>query len=283
MTGEIGGEPEMKSYMKADLLREWEADDGVKELMFRYLITDSQDEEIFELRKAGVRFDQFLEIYAKHGEIDVKELDATTKATEFAYWLDGQRFTDAQKSAIKEQMAYFQFMPAEADRYNTAAGAGLVREEALELTGKLNELEPQEGKDSVLQIQKWRVAIDDSWNEESQLQRLKAVGMNDAAYAKCEALWGQGVAPAAFVRAYEPKDQFDSDGNGSLTNDDWEKLVDSITTYDAVLPGDTRRFHLTNEQKSFLWQVLSGRDSTKNNPYGSKGGEKWLAIKNADK
>lgn len=132
-------------------------------------------------------------------------------------------------------------------------------------------------------MQKWRVAIDNSWSEEGQLQMLRAAGMEDAAYAKCEALWGMGVAPAAYVRAQEIKNQFDSDGNGRLTNEDWTKLINSLTPSGIALPGDKEHFNLTNVQMGFLWQMLTGSKSTKNNPFSAAGGEKWLAIKNEDK
>ena len=56
-------------------------------------------------------------------------------------------------------------------------------------------------------------------------------------------------------------------------------LIDSMTTTGIVLAGDNTRFHLTNEQKGFLWQMLTGSKSTKNNPYSVRGGEKWLEIK----
>ena len=283
VTGEVGGEPAMKNYMKADLLREWDAEDPVKELMFRHLISGSYDEEIVKLRDAGVTMDQFLEVYAIHGQIDAKELDAVTKATEFAYWLDAQRFSSGQKSAIKNELAFMQFMPAQADRYNKATEAGLDRDDALELKAELDALEPLEGEDDVKQYQKWREAIDGSLNTESQLRWLKAAGMNDASYAKCEALWDVGIAPAAYVRAKELESQFNEDGEGTLKNTEWTKLIESITTFDTVLPGDNNRLHLTAEQKSFLWQVLTGSKSTRNNPWGSKGGEKWLDIKEAMK
>ena len=52
-----------------------------------------------------------------------------------------------------------------------------------------------------------------------------------------------------------------------------------MTTTGIVLAGDNTRFHLTNEQKGFLWQMLTGSKSTKNNPYSVRGGEKWLEIK----
>ena len=50
-----------------------------------------------------------------------------------------------------------------------------------------------------------------------------------------------------------------------------------------VLPGDNERINLTSEQMGFLWQMLTGNKSTKNNPFSKTGGEKWLEIKNAGK
>lgn len=277
------GTADMAAWQRAEVLREWGTDEAVTGLMFKYLVSEKWEDEQAELRKVGVDVGQFLELYAMHGQIDTRDLKAGQKATEFAYWLDGQRYTEQQKAAIKDQMAYFQMMPADASRYNTATAAGLDRDQAFELTEALNELEPPEGKTSVQQIQKWRVGIDNAWRPENQLQQLKAVGMDDAAYAKCEALWDAGVAPAAYVRAQEIKNQFDSDGNGNLTNEDWRNLINSMVPSGIVLPGDNERFNMTSEQMGFLWQMLTGNKSTKNNPFSKTGGEKWLEIKNKDK
>ena len=270
---------DMKSYMKADLLREWDAGDEAKRLMFHHLISGSYEEELEKLGKAGLGVDQFLELYAMHGQIDGRDdISATDKATEFAYWLDGQRYTQAQKAAVRDELPYFQFTPAKAAKYNTATEAGLDRTEALELTEDLMEL----GKDPK-DVQKWRVGIDNAWGPENQLQQLKAVGMDDATYAKCEALWNAGVAPAAYVRAKELESQFNEDGKGTLKNEEWTKLINSLVPSGIALPGDNERFNMTNEQMGFLWQMLTGSKSTKNNPFSAAGGEKWLAIKNADK
>ena len=145
----------------------------------------------------------------------------------------------------------------------------------------LKAVTPLEGEENKKQYQNWRVAIDNAVNEKNQLMLLKSVGMNDASYAKCEAAWGQGIAPAAYVRAKELESQFNEDGKGRLKNTEWTKLIDSMTTTGIVLAGDNTRFHLTNEQKGFLWQMLTGSKSTKNNPYSVRGGEKWLEIKEA--
>ena len=269
---------DMAAWQRAEVLQEWGTDEAVTGLMFKHLVSKSWEDEQAELRKVGVDAGQFLALYAMHGEIDTRDLKAGQKATEFAYWLDGQRYTEQQKAAIKDQMAYFQMMPADASRYNAATAAGLDREQALELTEKLDNLGTDQEK-----VQKYRVAIDQSVSESNQLQQLKAVGMDDAAYAKCEALWDAGVAPAAYVRAQEIKSQFDADGNGNLTNEDWRNLINSMVPSGIVLPGDNERFNLTSEQMGFLWQLLTGNKSTKNNPFSKTGGEKWLEIKNAGK
>ena len=85
--------------------------------------------------------------------------------------------------------------------YDRGIEAGLSDADAAELVEDLKAVTPLEGEDNVKQYQNWRVAIDNAVNEKNQLTLLKSVGMNDASYAKCEAAWGQGIAPAAYVRA----------------------------------------------------------------------------------
>lgn len=252
--------------------------DQQKRIVYRALITEEREDDIAKFREAGMDMDDFLTAQIRHADIKAQYEDEGDMATAFAKWVNGQSWDKEQKATVRECFKYWNMTPANADRYDKALEAGLDDEAAFELTEDLKDL----GKDPE-EVQKWRVAIDDSWNEKGQLQRLKAVGMNDASYAKCEALWSVGVAPAAYVRAYELKNEFNEDGKGDLKNEEWTKLIESITTFDIVLPGDNTRFHLTAEQKSFLWQVLTGSPSTKNNPWGSAGGEKWLEIKKQTK
>lgn len=262
-----------------DALRTSGLTDGQKQEIYRIRISDSRDDDIKAFQGAGLDMDDFLEVQNHYTSIKENYEDESDMATAFARWVNAQSYTKAQKDTARDCFKYWNMIPANADQYDKALEAGLDDEAAFELTEELDDLEPPEGKDSVQQIQKWRVGIDSACGPENQLQRLKAVGMDEKVYAKCEALWNTGVAPAAYVCAQELKGQFDSDGNGSLTNKDWEKLIDSITTYDTVLPGDSRQFHLTNEQKGFLWQMLTGSKSTKNNPFSRVGGEKWLRVK----
>lgn len=267
---------ELKAWQKAAVLQEWGADEVVTRLMFKHLVSKSWEDELAELAKVQVDVGQFLELYAMHGEIDAQDIGASAKATNFAYWLDGQRYSDDQKTVIKDQMAFFQFMPAEASRYNAATAAGLDREQALDLTRDLDALEPPEGKTSVQDIQKYRVAIDNSVSESNQLRMLAAAGLKDASYDKVAKGLEMGVAPAAWVRVKEVQLQYDANGNGSMTNAEWEAAIEGICAYGIVLPGDTQRFNLTNEQKAVLWQMLVSK-STKatNNPFSPEAGRRW--------
>ena len=265
---------DMAAWQRAEVLQEWGTDEAVTGLMFKHLVSKSWEDEQAELRKVGVDVGQFLELYAMHGQIDTRDLKATEKATEFAYWLDGQRYTDQQKAAIKDQMAYFQMMPADASRYNAATAAGLDREQALELTEGLDDLgtDPEE-------VQKYRVAIDQSVNESNQLKMLAAAGLKDSSYDKVAKGYEMGVAPAAWVRVKEVRQQFDANGNGNMTGAEWEAAIEGICSYGIVLPGDNTRFNLTNEQKAVLWQMLVGKNTkSKNNPFDPAAGQRWREL-----
>jgi hypothetical protein len=266
-----------------DALRASGLTDGQKQEIYHSRISDSRDDDIEAFRGAGMDMDDFLAAQNQYTTIKESYEDEGDMATAFARWVNGQSYTAEQKSTVRDCFKYWNMIPANADRYDKAMEAGLGDEEAFELAEALNDLEPPEGKTSVQQIQKWRVGIDNAWGSGNQLQQLKAVGMDDATYAKCEALWGAGVAPAAYVRAKELESQFNEDGKGTLKNEEWTKLINSLVPSGIALPGDNERFNMTSEQMGFLWQMLTGNKSAKNNPFSKTGGEKWLAIKNADK
>ena len=271
------------SNRKRDAIAASGLTDAQKRELYRLAISENWDDEIEAFSDVGLKMNDFLE--AQNAYTDIKEQyeDEGDMATAFARWVNKQGYTTAQKEVVRDSLKYWQMMPASAGRYDKAIDAGLGDEDAYELASELDALEPLEGKTSVQDIQKWRVAVDNAWTDEGQLQMLQAAGMTGTTYEKVSAAWDAGIAPAAWVRAQELRSEFDADGNGSLTNADWTKLVDSMTTYGVVLPGNTTMFHLTAEQKGFLWQMLTGSKSTKNNPYSAEGGERYLAAKEAMK
>ena len=268
-----------RTQVQRQLLMESGLTDSQKQTVYRVMISEDYDEKIAKFREAGMDMDDFLTAQLQHGAIKTQYEDEGDMATAFARWVNQQGYSASQKQVIRDCFKYWKMMPADADRYDRGIEAGLSDADAAQLVEDLKAVTPLEGEDNVKQYQNWRVAIDNAVNEKNQLTLLKSVGMNDASYAKCEALWNTGVAPAAYVRAKELESQFNEDGKGSLKNTEWTKLIDSMTTTGIVLAGDNTRFNLTNEQKGFFWQMLTGSKSTKNNPYSVRGGEKWLEIK----
>lgn len=256
-----------RAAVQRDILRQSGLDgDAFGTVYYDLLASSDREKEMLE---------QLLDSDADMGKaantiMDIKDA-ATANDRRNAIMASG--LTDDQKRMI------YRTMISENWGYDVAIEAGLDDETAYDLVQDLGALKPPEGKASVQQIQKWRVAIDHSINENNQLKLLKAAGMNDTSYAKCEALWKIGVAPGAYVRAKELESQFDSDESGSLNGKEWKNLIDGMTTWGIVLPGDNTKYSLTQDQKGFLWQMLTGSKSTKNNPYSAKGGQMWLDEK----
>ena len=256
-----------RAAVQRDILRQSGLDgDAFGTVYYDLLASSDREKEMLE---------QLLDSDADMGKaantiMDIKDA-ATANDRRNAIMASG--LTEDQKRMI------YRTMISENWGYDVAIEAGLDDETAYDLVQDLGALKPPEGKASVQQIQKWRVAIDHSINENNQLKLLKAAGMNDTSYAKCEALWKIGVAPGAYVRAKELESQFDSDESGSLNGKEWKNLIDGMTTWGIVLPGDNTKYSLTQDQKGFLWQMLTGSKSTKNNPYSAKGGQMWLDEK----
>jgi hypothetical protein len=131
-------------------------------------------------------------------------------------------------------------------------------------------LQPDEGKDEVSSLRKWRASVDFSDNVEDQLIALSAV-MSDTQFQKVEIANDFGISPDIYVTLQEIKPRYDSDGNGSYKNTEIKAAIEA-------LPG-----HYTTSQKAALWQLTSGSTSAKNNPYSQKVGKQVLDAKKAAK
>ena len=129
-----------------------------------------------------------------------------------------------------------------------------------------NNLQPADGKDSVSDLQKWRVCVDFSDDVDDQLTALFAV-MTEKQFQKVEIANDFGVTPNAYVTLLELRPQYDANGNGSYTQAEIKKAIDN-------LPG-----RYTTAQKAVLWQLVTGASSAKNNPYDQKTGQMVLAAK----
>lgn len=270
MTGKRREIPAMKSAEKAEWLAEWDLPEIAKETIFRNKITDSKEEAIGELRKAGLTFDQFLKIYAMHGQISGMDLKAGMKAVEFSHWVDNQGYSPEQAALIKDEMAYFSMMPASSGKYDELVAAGMDANEAYELNGVLEDLEPEDGKEQISDLQKWRASVNFSDDVEDQLTALSIV-MNDSQIQKVEIAHSYGISPDSYVTLQEIKPRYDADGNGAYKQAEITAAVDA-------LPG-----RYTTQQKAVLWQLATGSNSAKNNPYDRKVGQQVIDTRKAAK
>ncbi len=261
---------EMKSSEKSAELASWDIPEEAKREIFRCKISDSREDSIAAFDEAGLSFDQFLQAYSMYGQINNEDLKAGMKAVEFSHWVNAQDYTAEQAAVVKDELTYFNMTPASSSRYDELVGAGMDPDEAYDLTGALNELQPEDGTDEVSDLQKWRASVDFSDDVEDQLVALSAV-MSDAQFQKVEIANNFGVSPDAYVTLQEIKPQYDADGNGSYKNAEIKAAVDG-------LPG-----YYTTEQKAVLWQLATGSTSSRNNPYSRQVGQQVLDARAAAK
>lgn len=261
---------DMKSGEKAAELASWNLPDKAKRAIFRNKISDSREDTIAAFRDAGLSFNQFLQTYSKYSEINNMDMKAGEKAVEFSSWINRKGYTSEQAAVIKDELKYFNMTPASAGRYDELVSTGMDLEDAYNLVGVLNGLEPEEGKIAVNDMQRWRASVDFSNDIEDQLNALYAV-MDDKQFAKVEIAYDFGVTPDAYVTLQEIKSRFDADGNEYYSNAEIKAAIDSMSG-----------LH-TKEQKAALWQLATGSKSAKNNPYSREIGQKVIDAREAKK
>ena len=256
---------EMKAFEKADLLASLDVPEAAKRAIFQYKISESREDVIAACDEAGVKFDQFLEVYSEYGEINAMDLSATQKATEFAYWLDEQGYSESQAAIIKDGLTYFNMTPASASQYEKFVDAGMDADDAYELVQDLNELEPIGEADDVTDLQRWRTCVEFSDNENVQMSAL-AGKMRPEQFAKVQIAYDFDISPDTYVTLKETLPQYDADGNGSLNQGEVKAAVDSMRG-------------LTTEERAVLWQLSVSTKSAKNNPYSTEIGQQVLDAK----
>lgn len=152
--------------------------------------------------------------------------------------------------------------------------SGLDFSAARRVADEIAKLEPQEGKKSVSDAQKWRAAVDSAKTGEEERAALKTV-MGETTYKKYEVALSQGVETESFVHLKEILPQFDASGNGSYSNEELEAAIDSMGG--GLTSGNGR---ISTAQQAVLWQVFTTSKSAKNNPYSKKIGQKVLDALN---
>ena len=254
--------------------------DNEKRILYNHIFGEKQEdgtykstrtEEIAAFKEAGLDMDDFLKAQNQYTDIG-KEYDTTSdKALAFSRWVNQQGWTADQKAAVNDSFKYYSQIPATAANYNSFADAGLSDETAYKLAKAINDLEPQDGADTVSSTQKWRAVVDTVKNTNDQLAALAQV-MSESEYRKVSAGRAHGVDPSSYVAFKESLPKFDADGNGSFKQAEIKAAIDAMgEKYGTVLPGGSK---LTIAQQAVLWQLANKSWKPKNNPYSVAIGQK---------
>lgn len=280
------------SNAKRTALAESPLTDDEKREMYRYLFgekqedgsyTTSRDDDIMAFEQAGLGFDTFLKVQNEYTTVNEKYSGASEKAVEFSRWVNSQNLAAEQAETVRDCFKYYSQIPAEAARYDSFVSAGLSDDAAYELANSLNALEPEDGKDSVSGLQRYRAVVDAGLSTEEQMSVLGEM-MQESEYSKLQTGYSYGVTPEAYVSFRELLPKFDFDGNGTFKQEEVEAAIDSMGGggNGIVLPGAGDGQSLTVTQQAALWQLANKSWKPAKNPYSTSVGQKVYDALNAE-
>lgn len=158
--------------------------------------------------------------------------------------------------------------------------AGLDIKTAASVATAIAQLTPEDGKNDVSDVQKWRATLNTVSGAEKQMQALKAV-MPEDQYRKVEIAHGFGVQPESFVKLREILPQYDANHNGSYSQDEVKAAIDAMggAVRGLSLPTLGGSTGLPSNHSAVLWQLMTTSKSAKNNPYSRSIGQQVLDAK----
>lgn len=247
-----------KGKQERDIIRALNLTDEQKLTLYQGLTgADSRAEKFQALMGTGMTWDEVMDAYDRYAELDADEtMRATEKATELARWAD-EWYQEDQAAAIKEQLAFFSIIPAQAERYAALTGAGLDVESAYHLTEIFAGLEPEKGADTVSNMQRYQAVVTSGLSDQEQLTALGTL-MGESEYAKVQTGYEFGVTPAQYIQARENVARIDENGNTSQ-----EEATRAISAIQG----------LTLQERAVLWQLQNRSWKATNNPYDTITGQ----------
>lgn len=253
-----------RSREKRDLIQMADLTDEEKAKLYSGMISDGRDDEFSAMMGAGMTWDETMDAYNQYARInDLEDITAPEKATELAKWVDDQTgYTDEQQQLIKDELVFYSIIPAEAERYSGLTGAGLSNEAAYDLTTAFGALEPEDGKEAVSSMQRYRVVAESGLSDDDQMKALSTL-MEETEYFRVETGYSYGVRPAQYIQAKQLINEINY--NGSVTQDEATAAINKM-------------LGLTSTQKAVLWQMQNKSWNAGHNPYSTSVGAKIRAI-----
>lgn len=240
---------------KRDALAAAVLTDDEKAEIYRQKISDSRDEDISAFENAGIPFNTFLEAQNEYTTINEKYDGASRKALEFSRWVNQQDFTPEQADVVKNAFAYYSMVPQSGGYYDKLVSAGMDDEAAYQISTAMEDLEPEDGEDTVSQMQRYKTITESGISEDEQMEALSSI-MPESEFAKLQAGYAEGVTPGSYLQFKELLPDFDADGNGSFKQEEVTAAIEAI-------PG------LTNAQRAALWQMQNKSWKPTRNPFNT--------------
>ena len=173
-----------------------------------------------------------------------------------------QKVMALQKSKLPAEEKMDAIAALVPDRQARFVEAGVSDGTAKTLAAEIAIAEAENGDDEVTYLEKARIAVDRTPNDEEALAAMSVV-LNDNTYAKVEVIREYGVRCENWVSFRE--EWLDRYGDDSMSQEKVETVLD--------------RMNLNNRQKAALWQISNKSWKPDNNPYDAYVAEMvWDAL-----
>lgn len=265
-----------------DLLAQSGLAEETKRLIYRQEVSDQRDDDIAAAEWAGITFDEYLDAHGAYSAIGNKDLTKAEQALEFARYVDGTNLSDAQKDTVREIFKFYSQIPVQAKNYNELRDIGISDDYAAKLVRAVDALEPLPGEKSVSSIQKARVVVDTISDADDRLAALGTV-LPDSQFRKVSVAADAGLDPEVWVAFREILPEFDSDANGSYTQEEMEDAIRAFSNgsnYGTTLMKAAR--NLSRDEMAILWQI-GGSWKSSNNPFSKTTGKYVKDLLDAEK
>ena len=221
---------------KIELLNSMDLTDEQRmKLYLDNVASDSRKDAVTAMGAAGMTWGTIAPAITSYLNISTYPGNATDKATRLAAWAD-QNLNSRQAGVVKEELDFWQMMPAEAASYEKLVSAGLDSKTAESVNTMLKNLQPAAGKEQVSQSQKLRAVADNrSLSEENKRKVVSSILSADSLekYEQCMTA-GISVKDYVDVKLFYSEAAADKDKNGnSISGSKKKKVWAYINTLDV--------------------------------------------------
>lgn len=229
-----------------------------------------------KLNAAGLsEYDAVMAMVQKESIWADQDLTTTERRTEFSRWMNQQDYSDEQKETLTEISVG---AGTEAtNQYSELIARGIDDDVAGAIASDISRLEPVDGAETVSREQKRQVVFDRIGDQDEQLMALETIN-TESQQEKFVQANKEGVSPEKYASVLEEIQKYDTNGNGSLTQEEVENALNSIGHSSLMLPGGDGDFTLSMRDKAVIWQLTNKNWKPDNNPFDVEVGK---AIYNA--